>query len=603
MTSSPVQKIKEILSIEDVVSSYIKLEKVGPNLKAKCPFHNEKTPSFFISSDRGTYYCFGCSKGGDIFSFVEEFEGLDFKGALKLLADRAGVTLEVYNKDNKEVEETKSEKDRLYKIMEEATLYFENNLKTNPEVLNYLKSRGLNEKSIKDFRIGYAILDWRTLYTHLSKKGFSDMDIEKAGLIKKPTEEVGKIAKGYYDRFRGRVIFPISDSSGRVIAFSGRIFVDVPSTSSGQVVSQAKYLNSPETPIFKKSAILYGLDKAKESIKKNNFSILVEGQFDLVLSHQAGFRNTVATSGTALANTDRLENNMINNLGLIRRLSSNIVFIFDADNAGFNASLRATPFALALFSDMNVKATEIPDGMDPADLISKKGPDAWKELIRNSKHIIEFILDKILSNNSDKLKIKLEIDKKIVPLIDLINNPIKKSHFISLVSSLSGIREDDIRDRLKKIEEESKYEKVEIKEKEISLTNLHREDYINRKLLGIILWQETLSEKNLNTDEVLKEIEDILQIKKEDFLEQFKDSKQDLIFEAEVFYGGGGDIEKDTKELLSNLKEEFFKKQLEDKMRELNIAERDNDIQRSAEILKDCQILNTKIQDIKNSRK
>ena len=177
--NSPVQKIKERLSIEEVVSSYIKLNRAGANLKAKCPFHNEKTPSFFVSPDRGTYYCFGCGASGDIFTFVEEFEGLDFKGALKLLADRAGVPLEYYNK------EKEGEKEKLYRAMEESTEYFSDNLVQNKEVLEYLKSRGLNEKSIKDFRIGFAKLDWRELYFYLQKKGFSDMEIEKAGLAKR----------------------------------------------------------------------------------------------------------------------------------------------------------------------------------------------------------------------------------------------------------------------------------------------------------------------------------------------------------------------------------------------------------------------------------
>ena len=186
---SPVQKIKERLGIEEIASSYIKLERAGANLKARCPFHNEKTPSFFLSPDRGTYYCFGCGASGDIFTFVEEFEGLDFKGALKMLAERAGVELPRYNKAD---QENKSEKEKLYEIMEEATNYFENNLGENQEVLEYLKTRGLNEKSIKDFRIGFAILDWRKLYDHLKSKGFADTTIEHAGLAKKPARPVGK---------------------------------------------------------------------------------------------------------------------------------------------------------------------------------------------------------------------------------------------------------------------------------------------------------------------------------------------------------------------------------------------------------------------------
>src|SRR3989338_177774 len=269
---SPAQQIKERLPIEEIISSYLKLIPAGRNFKAKCPFHNEKTPSFFVSPERNSYYCFGCGAKGDIFTFVEEFEGLDFRGALKLLAVRAGVILESYN------QREEGEKEKLYRITEEASLFFEKNMKNNAEVLSYLKNRGLNDESIKNFRIGFVKNDWRESYSYLTGRGFRDSELEKAGLVKK-TE------KGYYDRFRGRIMFPISDSSGRIIAFSGRIFVD-----DGK---SAKYLNSPETPIFNKSSVLFGIDKAKEAIRKNNFSILVEGQMDLILAHQAGFKNTV----------------------------------------------------------------------------------------------------------------------------------------------------------------------------------------------------------------------------------------------------------------------------------------------------------------------
>lgn len=585
--NSPVQKIKERLSIEEVVSSYIKLERAGANLKARCPFHNEKTPSFFISSSRGSYYCFGCGASGDIFTFVEEFEGLDFKGALKLLANRAGVPLEAYSK---EMQESESEKEKLYRVMEEATKYFENNLAGNGEVLEYLKSRGLNDKSIKDFRIGYAILDWRRLYDYLKSKNFSNTEIEKAGLAKKPDD----ITKAMYDRFRGRVMFPISDSSGRVIAFSGRIFVD-----DGK---SAKYLNSPETPIFSKNAVLYGLDKAKDSIRKNDFSVLVEGQMDLVLSHQAGYKNTVATSGTALADTTFSKENVVSNLGLIRRLSPNIVLAFDGDKAGFNASNRAGRIALSL--GMDVKVALMPEGVDPADLILKNGVDVWREVIKNSKHIIVFLLEKTLNESKDdSRKAGRIIKEKILPYVNALESSIEKMHFLKKISDLSGIPQSALQEDLKKIEQELSYEKREIEEAEESIGKIYKKDYILRKLLGIVLWQKTLKNSQLEIDAILKEITEILNITEAEVFEKVANQKNDLIFEAEVFYGDGIDIKKDSQELLSNLKEEFLKEDLGRKMRELHDAEKEGDKEKSAKILKECQLLNGKIQDIKNGRK
>lgn len=222
---------------------------------------------------------------------------------------------------------------------------------------------------------------------------------------------------------------------------------------------QAKYLNSPDTSIFSKSAVLYGLDKAKESIRKNNFSILVEGQMDLILSHQAGFRNTVATSGTALSDSTvskaslvddlRLRENVVSNLGLLRRLSGNIVLAFDADKAGFNASSRAGKIALSF--GMDVKVVSMPEGIDPADLISKNGTDAWRTAIRNSKHIIEFLLDRILNNHKEDVrKVGREIREKVLPYVHSIESSIEKSHFIKLISNKSGIAENALLEDLKK---------------------------------------------------------------------------------------------------------------------------------------------------------
>jgi DNA primase len=559
--NSPVEKIKERLSIEEVVSSYIKLERSGANFKARCPFHNEKTPSFFISPSRNSYYCFGCGASGDIFTFVEEFEGLDFKGALKLLADKAGVPLEAYTPAMKEAE---SEKEKLYRAMEDATKYYENNLKDSPEVLEYLKARGLTEKSITDFRIGYIKNDWRLLYEFLKNK-FADAELEKAGLIKK-TE------KGYYDRFRGRIMFPIADSSGRIIAFSGRIFDDL-STSSGQV-AQAKYLNSPETPIFSKNAVLYGLDKAKESIRKNNFSILVEGQMDLVLSHQAGYKNTIATSGTALSDSTVSKENVVSNLGLIRRLSENIVLAFDGDKAGFNASNRAGRIALSL--GMDVKVAALPEGKDPADLISKEGSDAWRDAIKNSKHIIEFLLDKAIKNgDGDMRKAGRVIKETILSYVDALESSIEKMHFIKKISDQSGIPQNALQADLQKIEQELKYEKVEIAQAEESIAKMYRKDYIERRLAGIAFWKQDPA-----LEAVLKRV-----------LEKYLDIKNDLIFEAEVFYQNSDDLSKEISNLLGNWEAEKINEELSQKMQELRMVK---DRFEESKLLAEIQELNKK---------
>src|ERR1035437_5544536 len=260
--SSSVEQIKERLNIEEVVGSYIKLERAGNSLKARCPFHNEKTPSFFVSPDRGSYYCFGCGVKGDIFTFVQEFEGIDFLGALKILADKAGITLENFSS------KITDKKERLYQLLEVSTLFLQRNLESEEIPLNYLKKRGLHDETIKTWKIGYVRDEWRTISDHLKSKGFTDDEIERAGITK--TE-----GKSTYDRFRGRIMFPLFDSAGRVIAYSGRQF-----ESDG---TEAKYLNSPETPLFEKSKVLYGFDRAKLDIRRAGSALFVEGQMDLLM--------------------------------------------------------------------------------------------------------------------------------------------------------------------------------------------------------------------------------------------------------------------------------------------------------------------------------
>lgn len=569
MQNSPVQQIKERITIEEVVSSYIKLDNAGSNLKARCPFHNEKTPSFFISKDRGTYYCFGCGASGDIFSFVEEFEGLDFKGALKLLALRAGVELGSFSK------EQNSEKDRLYLVMEEATKFYIANLENNKEAQDYLKSRGITDKTVKDFRLGFIKDDWRLLYNYLKTKGYLDEEIEKAGLAKKSE-------KGYYDRFRNRIMFPISDSSGRVIAFSGRLFVD-----DGK---SAKYLNSPETPIFKKSAVFYGLDKAKNSIRNNNFSILVEGQMDLLMAHQTLYKNTIATSGTALSDSEFSKENIVSNLGLVRRLSNNIVLAFDGDNAGIKATERAGKIILSL--GMDVKVVVLPKDIDPADLILKDGESSWKDAIKNSKHLIMFLLEKVIEESfGDSRKIGLAVKDKILSYIDILPSAIEKSHFLKKISEATMISVSALEEDLKRVEKEQKSERQEIEQMIENSNKMSRKDHIERDLSGIAFWQQSLAKPIIDFKFIFEKLGEVYK--------KYEDDRENLIFKAELSYTDSQNLDKNVNEMLFYLEEENINEEIAKNMLQLRQATQD---EIKNKISKDIYELQKKKEDIKNGR-
>jgi DNA primase len=540
--SSNIDKIKEKLGIEEVISSYIKLETAGKNLKGKCPFHNEKTPSFFVTPERGSYYCFGCGAKGDIFSFVEQFEGLDFMGALKLLAERAGVPLE-FDKNN---QQSKSEKERLLSIMESATVFFEENLSRTLQAQEYLKNRGLKNETIKKFRIGYIPSDWRLLYTYLKNKKYSDSDIEKAGLIKKPDDT----SKGYYDRFRGRVMFPICDSSGRVIAFSGRILVD-----DGK---SAKYLNSPDTILFSKSTVLYGIDKAKQDIRIKNYSILVEGQMDLVLSHQSGICNTVAVSGTALADTLVSKENIINNLGIVKRLSNNIILSFDSDNAGRKATMRSAIIALGL--GMDVKIADLPEGKDPADLVLSD-PDSWRNVLRNSKPVVEFQLDTVLSQKLDPRKMPKALRDNVFPFIAPLNGAMEKAHYIRLIKEKTGLSEESIIADLKSMESVVNNEINAYKNVEIQKNASSQFDSITRKLLGLLYYLEKNKELGIDIESYRNKIKDIINDKYDNLISNIEPYKDELILEAEVTYGGDTNFNEELSELLINFEDNVIREE------------------------------------------
>lgn len=424
-----VETIKERLDIAEIVGGYVKLEKAGQSFKARCPFHNEKTPSFFVSPVRQSYYCFGCGAKGDIFTFVQELDGLSFKEALKTLADRAGVEI----KYRPEAAALRTEKDKIRAALETATEFFENQLEENSAAKTYLKSRGISEDSVTRWRLGYAPAEWRALYAHLLQLGFSKEILLKAGLAK-PVDERNDAPhrssiKEPYDVFRDRIIFPISDVGGEIIAFSGRALAKE---------TEPKYLNSPDTVLWTKSETLYGLDKAKEKIRRKDYAILVEGQMDLLLSHQVGIDNAVASSGTAFTAA---------HLARLKRLSKRIILAFDGDSAGEVASEKASSLALAL--GLEVKVAKLPTGRDPAD-VAHKSPEDWKEILRHSKQAIEHFLDQMIQEEKDSRKLGKLIEKKILPLVAFLESSMERSHFISLISKCTGIKEDIVWEDLKR---------------------------------------------------------------------------------------------------------------------------------------------------------
>lgn len=414
MASDAVQNIKERLSIVDVITPYVELHKAGKNFKGKSPFTSEKTPSFYVSPDRGMYYCFSSSQGGDMFTFVQKMEGVDFKGALKILADKAGVELVPEDPAKRDWRDT------LYQALEEATRFFEAELPKTKDADEYLKKRKVSAETRAKWRIGYAPNDWRRVKEHLNKKGFTDKALLEAGLIKQADQ-----GKQPYDVFRDRVMFPIMDPSGRVIGFSGRIL--------SKDSEAPKYVNSPETILFNKSEVLFGYDKAKHGIHQLDFSLIVEGQFDVVLSHQAGYKNTVAVSGTALTPA---------HVSLLQRLSNRVVLALDSDRAGVAAVKRAAE--LMLSRGIDLKVARLHGGKDPADLVAED-PALLKKDIKEAAHVIEFLLEIVKEEANDARKFKLRARDEILPYLLLIESHIERDHFAGIIGEAIGTAPEAIR--------------------------------------------------------------------------------------------------------------------------------------------------------------
>jgi DNA primase len=415
-----IAEIKDAANIVDVISNYVSLKKVGNNYKGLCPFHSEKTPSFIVNEEKQIFHCFGCNAGGNVFSFLMKMDNLSFPESAMGLARQYGIHIHRIKESDANSEKT-LKREYLFKLNELAASYYHNiliNEKEGEKARKYLTKRGIGNDVISTFRLGYAMDSWNSLFNFLLKKDVSVSKASEVGLI------IPKKTKGFYDRFRGRIIFPIINVQGRVVGFGGRVLDD----------SLPKYLNSPESIIYNKSNCLYGINIAKDFVRNNDIIIIVEGYLDLLSLNQYGIKNVVATLGTSLTSS---------HVSTLKRYTKNIVTIFDADDAGEKAATRSLDNFLKAY--VSPKIATLPSGFDPDSFIKKVGKKAFEEIIAGSVPLIEFVTNEaIKKHDSSSMEGKIEIIQEISPLLSKIESRLERDLYIQEISRRLGIKESTI---------------------------------------------------------------------------------------------------------------------------------------------------------------
>lgn len=405
-----VSEVKARLSIEDVVSEYVQLKRAGKNYKALSPFTNEKTASFVVSPDKQIWHDFSSGKGGDMFSFIQEVESLDFKGSLELLARKAGVDLSQFKTGSS----NSKQKERLYEINEAATKFYQVQLTVNKKAIDYVVGkRQFNKQTLIDFRLGYSPDGGQVICDYLLKKGYKPEEIKQAGLASERRKGV------LGDMFRGRLMIPLCDQFGRPVGFTARILTNDPKAP--------KYINTPSTLLYDKSRHVYGLHLAKKAIQSQKFSVLCEGNLDVISSHQADIKNVVATAGTALTEMQ---------LKALGRFSPDVRLAFDEDKAGLAATERAIPVADK--TDVNLSVVTIPSGKDPDELI-RQDPGAWRQAVDNPQYALDWLIDKYKKQYDLTSAIgKKQFSSVILPVVDRLKSDIEKDHYIGVMAEILG---------------------------------------------------------------------------------------------------------------------------------------------------------------------
>jgi len=479
---SLVDEIKDKMDIADVIGGYIKLGSAGVNMKALCPFHKEKTPSFVVSKEKQIFHCFGCDKGGDVISFIQEMEGVDFKEALRILADRAGIDTSKYRIQGDGIK--KEKKESIYQILELTAAFFQKSLESDEgkKAKDYLLSRGINEKTIKEFRLGYAPKTGRqgspsALFEYLKTMNFADENITESGSVF-IYDKVGK--RTYFDRFRGRLIFPIADSLGRVVGFSARIL-------PGEEDNQGKYINTPQTILYDKSRLLYGFHLAKTTIRSEDEAILLEGNLDVVLSHQAGIKYAVATCGTALTKDQ---------ISILRRYTKNLTLAFDADMAGIKATKRAGDVAWE--EGMEIKAIPLETGKDVADIV-KEDAKKWQKMIKDKKGLPEFFFDLAFKDRKLNLDQRKALGDKLLKIIAKLPSEVEKAHYVHRLSEELNTPENLFWEKLSAVDQRTfEYKKDEEKKEEPKEYNYMLEE----RIIGLVYNYPKLFKKHTELKDI-----------------------------------------------------------------------------------------------------
>lgn len=627
MFESLSEEIKQRLNIVEVIQEYLPLKKSGANWKALCPFHSEKTPSFMVSEDKQIFKCFGCGEGGDIFSFVMKIEGIEFPDALRLLAKKAGVVL------RRQDAKLQTKRSRILEILDLASKFYHKALlesKSGKIARDYLKKRKVEEITWDEFRLGFAPDSWDALSLFLKRKGFRDDEILESGLVvRKEIQNPSLNAQRYYDRFRNRLMFPIFDIHGSVVGFGGRILpfkIDKQSSED----TGAKYINTPQTLIYDKSKILYGLDKAKTEIRKKKQAIIVEGYMDVIASHQAGIKNVVASSGTALTSFQ---------IELIKRYTDNIILAFDMDIAGDSATKRGIDQALSL--GLNVKISKLPEGKDPDECI-KKNLKIWIKSISKAFSIMDYYFENTFSNfDLTKVDDKKKAAAILLPQIKIIPNKIEQAHYLQKLANKLKVDEKILAEALASQKKESYQRKKEDVSKFVFFKN-DESEILSRRLFGLILSHPKFLgylSKNFDIQYLPKKFISLYttiidyynkegdKFELSDFLQKLEKKDQKLAFQAKeillyfekdqeekklefqnlspkfktqkYFINNHFDSKTEIDFLVTRLKHVFLKKRMKDINEEMQIAEKAHEVEKIKKLTQEFKQLSQKLNEVK----